>query len=93
MPTPKVEYQNNQFTKAVLMAGMPFDIMAKEDKIWTYYMRACLAYVSYQSISNTDIRSLFGLSDNELAKASRIIKETVERGLIKPIEPDTAPRY
>jgi predicted HTH transcriptional regulator len=93
MPAPKVENQNNQFTKAVLLAGMPFDMMAKEDKIWTCYMRACLAYVGNQAISNVDIRTLFGLSSKELAKASRIIKETVERGLIKPLEPDTAPRY
>ena len=93
MPAPKVENQNNQFTKAVLLAGMPFDMMAKEDKIWTCYMRACLAFVSHQAISNADIRNLFGLSSKELAKTSRIIKETVERGYIKPLEPDTAPRY
>jgi predicted HTH transcriptional regulator len=93
MPAPRVESQNNQFTKVVLMVKTPFDMMSKKDKIRTCYMQACLAYVSYSAISNADIRALFGLSDVEMSKASRIIKETIEEGLIKPLDSNTAPRY
>jgi hypothetical protein len=56
-------------------------------------MQACLAYVSYSAISNADIRALFGLSDAEMSKTSRIIKETIGEGLIKPLDSNTAPRY
>ena len=35
----------------------------------------------------------FGLEDNQKAKASRIIKDTTEKGWIKPVDKDTAPRY
>ena len=93
MPAPRVVNQNNLFTRAVLIAKVPFDLMAKEDKLRTCYMKACLAYVTHQAISNADVRDLFGLSDSEMAKASRIIKETVGKGLIKPFDPDAAPRY
>ena len=93
MPAPRVINQDNQFTKAVLIAKVPFDLMAKEDKLRTCYMKACLAYVMHQTISNTDIRDLFELTESEMAKASRIIKETVREGLIKPFDPDAAPRY
>lgn len=54
---------------------------------------AGLAYVKFGAISNTDIRAVFGLEDKDKVKVSRIIKETVNMGLIKPLDPETAPRY
>lgn len=59
----------------------------------TCYMQACLAYVNFEGISNADIRKIFGLKEKEKSKASRIIANTVENGLIKVMDPDTAPRY
>ena len=56
-------------------------------------MQACLAYVNYGAITNADIRQVFGLEDSDKVKVSRIIKDTVAAGLIKPVDPDTAPRY
>jgi len=65
----------------------------KKDKVRTCYMQACLAYVNFEAINNTDIRKIFGLSDNEMTKASRILKDTVDAKVIKALDPDTAPRY
>ena len=93
MLAPRVENQNNQFTKAVIFAKVPFDITTKEDRIRTCYMQACLAYVKFGTISNADIRGVFGLEDKDKVKVSRIIKDTVDAGLIKPLDPNTAPRY
>jgi len=90
---PKIENQNNQFTKVVLFAKIPFELTSKEDRIRTCYMLACLAYVNSTAISNTDVRAAFGFSEKDKTKASRIIKDTVESGLIQPVDPDTAPRY
>ena len=90
---PRIENQNNQFTKAVLFAKIPFEMTTKEDRVRTCYMQACLAYVNYEAVSNGDIRKLFGLSDKEMAKASRLIQNTIDAGLIKPVDPETAPRY
>ena len=52
-----------------------------------------VAYVNFEGISNADIRKIFGLKEKEKSKASRIITNTVENGLIKVTDPDTAPRY
>jgi len=93
MLAPRVENQNNQFTKVVLFAKMPFEITTKEDRVRTCYMQACLAYVNFSAIANADIRNLFGLSDKERHKSSRIIMDTIKAGLIKPIDETTAPRY
>ena len=90
---PRIENQNNQFTKAVLFAKIPFNMTTKEDRIRTCYMQACLAYVNYEAINNTDIRNLFGLSIKESYKASRIIKDTIEARLLRPLDDTTAPRY
>lgn len=93
MLAPKFENQNNQFTKVVLFAKIPFDLISKEDGIRTCYMQACLAYVNFGTITNADIRQVFGLEESDKVKSSRIIKDTLAAGLIKPVDPETAPRY
>lgn len=90
---PRVENQNNQFTKAVLFAKVPFEMTTKEDRVRTCYMQACLAYVNFEGITNMRIRKIFGLSDKEMSKATRIINNTIESELIKCLNPETAPRY
>lgn len=90
---PKVENQNNQFTKVTLYSKIDFDITAKEDRVRTCYMIACLAFVTSDAVTNSDIRSAFGLDEKEKVKASRIIRDTLEAKLIKPVDPSTAPRY
>lgn len=93
MLAPKVENQSNQFTKVILMAKLPFDLTSKEDRIRTCYMQACFEYVNSKAITNADVRYLFGLGDSDKVKSSRIIKDTIEAGLIKPVDPNTAPRH
>lgn len=90
---PKIESQNNQFTKVTLYSKVDFDMTTKEDRIRTCYMIACLAFVTSEAITNTDIRNAFGLEEKDKVKASRIIRDTLDAKLIKPIDPETAPRY
>ncbi len=90
---PKVENQNNQFTKVTLYSKVDFDMMTKEDRIRTCYMIACLAFVTSDAVTNTNIRCAFGLDEKDKVKASRIIRDTVDAKLIKPMDPETAPRY
>lgn len=90
---PRIENQSNQFTKAILFAKIPFEMVTKEDRIRTCYMQACLAYVNFNAINNSDIRAVFGLSSKESYKASRVIKDSLEARKIKPLDENTAPRY
>lgn len=90
---PRIENQSNQFTKAILFAKIPFEMITKEDRIRTCYMQACLAYVNFNAINNSDIRAVFGLSSKESYKASRVIKDSLEAQKIKPLDENTAPRY
>ena len=79
--------------KETLFAKLSFDLTSKEDRIRTCYMQACFAYVNFGTITNVDIRKVFGLEETDKVKSSRIIKDTVGAGLIKPVDPNTAPRY
>ncbi len=90
---PRIENQGNQFTKVTLYSKIDFDMTTKEDRVRTCYMIACLAYVTSEAVANTDIRIAFGLDGKDKVKASRIIRDTVEAKLIKPVDPTTAPRY
>ena len=90
---PKIENQDNNFTKVTLYSKVPFELIKKEDKIRTCYMLSCLKYVSEGAISNSDVREVFGFSEKDKAKATRIIKDTLNAGLIKIVDKNTAPRY
>lgn len=90
---PKIENQGNQFTKVTLYSKIDFDMTTKQDRVRTCYMIACLAYVTSEAVTNTDIRSAFGLDEKDKVKASRIIRDTIGAKLIKPVDPATAPRY
>ncbi|MCR4954297.1 MAG: putative DNA binding domain-containing protein [Treponema sp.] len=91
--SPRIEIQDNQFTKVVLFSKLPFDTIPKEEKIHTCYMQACLAYVNFSAITNSDVRKIFGLEENDKVKSSRIIKDTLNQNLIKPVDKESAPRH
>ena len=80
-------------TKVTLFSKIPFELTAKEDRVRTCYMFACLAFVNSSAISHADIRPAFGLEENDKVKASRVIRDTMSAKLIKPVDPSTAPRY
>lgn len=93
MLAPKIEIQNDRFTKVTLYSKIPLDLTSKEDRIRTCYMQACYAYVNGEAITNNNIRNLFDIDSADKYKASRIIKESLEAGVIKPIQPNMPPRH
>ena len=58
-----------------IFSKVPFDAIAKRDRLWTCYMLACLASVNFGSIANPDVRKVFALGDEGKYRASRIIKD------------------
>ena len=89
----ELENTKQSIYKSNMFAKVPFELTTKEDRMRTCYMQACLAYVNFEGISNSDIRKIFGLGEKEKAKASRLLTSAVDGGYIKVMDPDTAPRY
>ena len=92
LPAPNVIlYEEN--TKVVLFSELPFANIPQEDKLWTCYLHACLKQVTHEGLTNSSLRQRFGLEEKSSAPISRLIKEAVEKGLIKPFDPETAPKH
>lgn len=92
LPAPKIELFEES-TRVTLFAEVPFSSISIEDKLWACYLHACIKHVQGEQLTNSSLRARFGLKDSSSGSVSRLIKEAVELGLIKPLDPTTAPRY
>jgi ATP-dependent DNA helicase RecG len=91
LPPPLVEV-TEVHTRVVLFAPKGLRTMAKEDRVRAVYQHACLKYVNREHMTNTTVRQRFGISDRNIAQASRLIRETLDAGLIAPYDPSAGPR-
>lgn len=92
LPAPKIVlYEEN--TRVTLFADLPFANISPEDKLWACYLHACVKQVQGEQLTNKSLRERFGVAESSSASISRLIKEAVEKKIIKPLDPDTAPRY
>lgn len=85
LPAIKIE-KGEQFTRATMFPRKRIVDMTKSEKIQVCYQHACLLYEDGKSINNQSIRERFNLNKNQSAMASRIITDTLEVGLIKPVD-------
>jgi ATP-dependent DNA helicase RecG len=66
--------------------------MDKEDRIRSCYLHACLKYVNRDFMTNYSLRERFGIAPKNSATASRLIKEALNKGVIRAYDRDAAPR-
>jgi predicted HTH transcriptional regulator len=92
LPAPKIDlYQES--TRVTLFSEIPFSNISADDRYWACYLHACIKHVQGEQLTNSSLRERFGLKESSSGSISRLIKDTVERGMIKPLDPNTAPRY
>lgn len=92
LPAPRIQiYQES--TKVVLFSSLAFANISPEDKLWSTYLHACLKYTEGDALTNSSLRERFGLKDSSAGQISRLIKEAVSKEYLKPLDPNTAPRY
>jgi len=80
-------------TKAILFAPRSLNEMDQKDRIRACYQHACLRYVSNEQMANSSFRDRLGVDQKNYATVSRIIRETVDAGLIRAVDPNTSKRY
>lgn len=80
-------------TKATLFAHKALSEMDKADRIRACYLHACLRYINKEALTNTSLRGRFGIAEQNSATASRIIKETLEAGLLVPADAESSKKY
>lgn len=92
LPAPRIAlYENN--TRVILFSEIQYTTLPSEDRLWACYLHACIKYVQGEQLTNSSFRERFGLKESSAGSVSRLIKEAVDKQIIKPIDPDTAPRY
>ncbi len=91
LPAPLFEARGES-TTAVLFAPKSLSKMDKQERIHACYLHACLRWVLNQPVNNTSIRARFGLPDERVDTASRLLREAVDSGWVIVQDPDTGPR-
>lgn len=90
---PAPDFQTlEKHTKAIMYAPKTLNAMDKKDRIRACYQHACLKYVSNDKMTNQSLRERFKIEDKNAAIASRIIKETIEEGLVKDEDENSTSR-
>ncbi len=81
-------------TTVVLFAHKDFQRMDLNDRIRACYQHCCLRYITNAKMTNQSLRDRFQLPEARSETVSRIIRETVEKNLVKPDNPEsTSKRY
>ena len=91
LPAPDFRLGPTQ-TYAILFAPLPFEDTTREDRIRACYQHACLRCVTGHVTTNASLRERFKLPDDQNSTASRILRDTAERNLIKPVDPHSGSR-
>ena len=92
LPPPEFR-ETEHHTKAVLFAPRTLRQMDREARIRACYQHACLRYVSNEPMTNASFRKRLGIDQKNYAVASRIIRDTIDAGLLRPVDPHTSKRY
>ncbi len=92
LPAPKMDIYEDS-TRVTLYSEMRFSDISIEDRLWGCYLHACIKYIQGDHLTNSSLRSRFGLKDSSSGMVSRIIKDAVQKKYIRPFDPNTAPRY
>ena len=92
LPAPVFE-AHEAFTRALLFARKELREMTRSERVRACYLHACLRYIKHDFMTNSSLRARFGISEQNVPVASRIARETVEDGLIKPHDPEQGRKY
>lgn len=92
LPAPKMEIYEES-TRVVLFSKVLFSELSLEERLWGCYLHACIKFIQGDFLTNSSLRNRYGVEETSQGTVSRVIKEAVAKKLIRPYDPDTAPRY
>lgn len=92
LPAPRIDLYNES-TRVTFFSKISFSNIPAEEKLWSCYIHACVLFVQGMRLTNSALRERFGLEVSSSGSVSRLIKEALTRGLLKPFDSNTAPRY
>lgn len=88
LPPLKFEETENSF-KVILSAPRSFAEMSEQERIDACYQHSIIQYYGNGGMNNASLRQRFGMHDKQASQISRLIKEAISVGKIKPKDPDS----
>lgn len=86
---PAIKFRVSEIrTTIILSEYKTWSDTSKEERIQACYQHACLKYLSNEMLTNKSFRERMGVAEKNYTAVSGIIKQTLERGLIKVGTPD-----
>lgn len=83
LPAPEFTVPDGS-TRATLFGTRLLKDMDADTRVRACYWHACLKRIRREYVTNASLRERFGIPERNSATVSRLIKEAVESGLIKP---------
>lgn len=91
LPAVKIDVQENR-TIVTLNSYKTWSETSNVERMIACYQHACLKYVSNEQMTNQSLRERFKIEEQNAAMVSRVIKATLEKGLIKEFDPESNSR-
>lgn len=86
---PAIKYRVSDIrTTIILSEYREWRETTREERVQACYQHACLKYLSNEMMTNKSLRTRMGVTDKNYTAISGVIKETLERGLIKVGTPE-----
>jgi predicted HTH transcriptional regulator len=81
-------------TRVLLLAPQTFAAMDRAERVRACYQHCVLCWVENKVMTNASLRQRFGIADENYSMASRVIRDTLDEGLIKKENADdSAKKY
>ncbi len=88
LPPLKFEEFENAF-KVTIFSPRKFAAMSNDERIEACYQHSIIMYFGHGGFSNASLRKRFGMHDKQAAQISKLIKDAIDAGKIKPKDPES----
>lgn len=90
IPSPMVQQSDSGEGSASIMVRLsqyrPYPSLSQKERMDACYWHACIQFANGERLTNASLRARFGLGDSYSSPISRLIRESVDEGLIKPLD-------
>ena len=87
LPAPEFTTEE-AFTRVMLFAYREFREMGRTDRVRACFQHCVLRWLARDFMTNSTLRLRFGIKDSNYPMASKVIKQTIDAGLIKLADPE-----
>jgi len=92
LPPLKMEETDSSF-KVILYSPKAFAEMTREERIEACYQHSIIQYYGAGGMNNASLRKRFGMHEKQSSQISRLIKEAMNEGKIKPKDPESSQKF